>query len=703
MLRNRSILFVFISSFIFIVFCVPSKTKSQAWSGILAPNRAVNWSSAGAGTIPSRTTICQTLGTGGQAPTFAQSVTASQIVSALQACAGTNQTVYLNPGTYTMTTTVFGPGNGGATPSNVTLRGAGPQQTILNWTGTSNTCNGIGSTAFCVYNGDSGILEYSANVLTWTGGYSQGATSITLGGAPSGYSGSLSNLHVGTLLSLTQCDTGMSGTGCTGTGSDNGNWYNCGQQPPSSGTALCTWGGEANAWPNRAETQTVTVTGISGSTITISPGLYAPNWSSGQSPFASFSSTLPVTGFGIEGLQINTQSLGDNQAMLEFESATNSWVKNVAFINNDAPAGAFRKHIEATGDAHLTLRDSYFFGSSPSSEAYGVDFGWGSSDNLAENNIFQHMATATILETGVGNVFGYNYAVDNFYNANGDSPNWQQCDGFHHDEGDTYDLWEGHEGICIENDDIHGTSFGLTVFRSYLNGHDPATLCPGGGSCGNGPKNQNTAAIIDQAFARYENVIMNVLGDGSYANTYQNVGLEGNPNSCPAYTWNVLYSLNFSNSNQEPFNAACDGSAFTLDNDSLVSASLVRWGNYDTVNGSVQTNSNETASGASTYPGLSSPSTSWASFPSFYLSGKPSWWGSMPWPAVGPDVTGGNITNVGGHAYHNPAANCYLNVLGGKVDGSSGPLPFDANNCYSNSTSSSGPPAPLNLTGTIVQ
>src|SRR6266571_2475923 len=50
---------------------------------------------------------------------------------------------------------------------------------------------------------------------------------------------------------------------------------------------------------------------------------------------------------------------------------------------------------------------------------------------------------------------------------------------------------------------------------------------------------------------------------------------------------------------------------------------------------------------------------------SFYLSAKPSWWGTMPWPAIGPDVTGGNIANVGGHAYKNPAQVCYESVMGG--------------------------------------
>src|ERR1039458_2379620 len=89
MLRSRSILFDFVVVvFIFILFFVPSKPKGQAWSGMLAPNRAINWSSAGAGTIPARATICQALGVAGQAESYPQSVTYLQIMTALQACGG---------------------------------------------------------------------------------------------------------------------------------------------------------------------------------------------------------------------------------------------------------------------------------------------------------------------------------------------------------------------------------------------------------------------------------------------------------------------------------------------------------------------------------------------------------------------------------------------------------------------------------------
>jgi hypothetical protein len=396
--------------------------------------------------------------------------------------------------------------------------------------------------------------------------------------------------------------------------------------------------------------------------------------------------------------------MGDIQAMLMTFWVTNSWIKNVAFINNVDSRGSARKHAEISSSAHVTVRDSYFYGSSPSSEGYGVDLLIGTSDSLVENNIFQHVAAPTIVENSMGNVFGYNYAVDNFYTGAGSAPNWQGCDADSHNEGNTYNLWEGHEGICMGEDDIHGTTFGETVFRSYFNGRDTATQCPGGGTaCGTGPKSQNTQAVELQAYNRYTNLVANVFGTTGYFTNYQNQGAAGNPNSCGGYNWTTIYQLNFAVQVLAPFSPPCAGSSFTIDNDPLVSASLMRWGNYDTVNGSVQTNSSETASSASTYPGLGSPSTSWSSYPSLYLSGKPAFWTSVPWPAVGPDVTGGNVANLGGHVWMNPASNCYHNVMGGLDDGSSGSLNFDAGTCYPTTASAGGPPPPANLSGTVVQ
>lgn len=673
---------------ILLLLLYPLSMAGQSASGLIASNRYINWSDAGA-TIPTRNTQCGS--------TISAGASTATIAAALNACANSNQYVLLGAGTFNLSSTLFG--GGAVTPSNVTLRGSGPTQTILNITAMTNNCNGNGPTGICIYNGDSGTIQYAANICAWTGGYSQGATSITLGSCSTG---SLSNLKVGALLQVNQLDQEP----------DNGNWWNnatqCNSLPLPVPATCSTWGG-SDAWPGRSQSQTVTVTGISGSTITISPGLYAPNWSGSLTPYALFSSSLPVTGFGLENLQVNTQSLGDEQAMVETLWATNSWISDVAFINADGVrtgtgGGATRKHAEISSSTHITIQNSYAFGSSPSSEGYGFDLTWGTSDSLVQNNITQHIASGTILETGVGNVFGYNYDVDNFYTGGGGAPNWQQCDAYHHDVGDYYNLWEGHEGICANMDDIHGTGQVNTLFRNYFNGWDPANTCPSSEpSCGTQTKSSNTFAVSILVGNRYDNVVANVLGTASYHNTYQNVATKtydsgGNPGPCTGYPQTAVYSLNFADGGNQLaistgsgcYPAGSFSPALYLDNDPLAASTTMFWGNWDVVHGATQTNANETSSNASVYPGLVSPSTSYSAYPSLYLSSKPSWWvfpsgnSSTPWPAVGPDITGGNVTGVGGHVYLNPAANCYLNVLGGHVDGSSGSFgsTFDAANCY---------------------
>jgi Chitobiase/beta-hexosaminidase C-terminal domain len=313
------------------------------------------------------------------------------------------------------------------------------------------------------------------------------------------------------------------------------------------------------------------------------------------------------------------------------------------------------------------------YGSNARANGYGIDWAASTSDSLALNNISQHIAAAYITEHAIGDVFAYNYAADDFFGSN-----WQACDQTEHDEGDYDLLWEGNVGICVTDDDIHGSTLFNTYYREYLSGFDPSTEV--------GPKLQDTSAFMNMAYSRYSNVVGSVLGTQGYHDTYENVGLGGNPDNCPGFNQTSIYRLGFGDQNQIPYSPTCFGTSFTIDNDDLVAATLMRWGNYDVVTGEVKLRFDETASKAPVYPGLRFPSIFFP--PSFFLKSRPSWWlfpngTRAPWPGIGPDVREGNIVGTDGHAWLNPAANCYLNVMGGKVDGSSGPLlNFTADTCY---------------------
>jgi len=116
-------------------------------------------------------------------------------------------------------------------------------------------------------------------------------------------------------------------------------------------------------------------------------------------------------------------------------------------------------------------------------------------------------------------------------------------------------------------------------------------------------------------------------------------------------------------------------------NDPYTATSMLRWGNYDVVNAATRFVSGENPSGLTDgYANISNPSTTLPA--SFWTASKPSWWGSVVWPAIGPDVTKGTVPGVASHVALTPAANCYLTTMGGPADGSGSILNFNGSSCY---------------------
>jgi len=114
----------------------------------------------------------------------------------------------------------------------------------------------------------------------------------------------------------------------------------------------------------------------------------------------------------------------------------------------------------------------------------------------------------------------------------------------------------------------------------------------------------------------------------------------------------------------------------------------MRWGNYDTVTATSRFDAADLPSGLTNF---SNPvPASQVLPPSFYLSVKPSWWGTMPWPAIGPDVAGGDIPGYAGHAYTIPARRCYENAAIDSAYGSSNVRIFDPEACFGTAGSTPG-------------
>src|SRR5881296_3183274 len=199
-------------------------------------------------------------------------------------------------------------------------------------------------------------------------------------------------------------------------------------------------------------------------------------------------------------------------------------------------------------------------------------------------------------------------------------------------------LIEGNDGLGAGTDNIHGTHHFLTFFRNHFHG-DPN-------------KTANTATMHLWAYSRFFNIVGNVLGRPGYYTTYE---------------------TNLSTDDVDIYSFGQPDSGAS--GDSRTRETAMRWGNYDTVSASFRFDAAEVPTGLTNFAN-SVPATHVLP-PSLYLSAKPSWWGTVPWPAIGPDVAGGDIPGYGGHVYKIPARRCYENAAIDPAYGSSGVRIFD--------------------------
>ncbi|GAC1679917.1 MAG: hypothetical protein PVS2B2_17920 [Candidatus Acidiferrum sp.] len=403
------------------------------------------------------------------------------------------------------------------------------------------------------------------------------------------------------------------------------------------------------------------MTSISGTgpyTVGISPGLYMANWSGGQSPGAWWGAVLSAD--GIENLSIDHTGSTSAGSGITFLNTLGCWVKGVRNIQNRSVSQW--SMIWVYESAQAVIRDNYLFGAGP--DLYGIAL-FGASDVLIENNILEHVPASIILNGACpGCVIGYNFSVDDYYQY---SSGWQVPQGILHSVEGGMILWEGNQGTGgLQGDFFHGTHYLGTMFRNQWSGYEPG-------------KSNNTIPIQLMAPSRYFNIIGNVLGFPGYHTNYKSVaGGAPDPNgprSILSFGWSAQSSGVTASLNQFCLDFSCSSHG---DYDPLTSNTAMLWGNYDVVTGGVRwcgdssnpgwsttcKSTSEVPSGIPAYANAVPASTTLPS--SFYLNTQPQFWatayGTPPWPAIGPDVTGGNIPNLGGFANNIPAQMCYFNA-----------------------------------------
>jgi hypothetical protein len=719
-------------SVISMLLLFPKFSSAQQWSGVLASSRAINWSQVGAvpgspGALPDAsgwtqctTTACKTVSSG-------TTVTIASINAAISS-ASSQQYIQLPAGTFRGL-------SGTITLKNQTVvRGMGANSTFLVFTGQSG-CNGeYAQFSLC---GSTNYVGGEQNHATWTAGFSQGATSITLSNS--------SNITAGkTWIVLDQQDEAA----------DTGNIWNC-------MLAACgSFGGgfvrtddtcSSSVSPNVgwcSQEQSVLVTACSpscnnsGSTVlTISPPLAMNNWRSSQSTGAWWATS---TGYqmGVEDLSADLTNTQAGTSTVVMMSCYECWVSGIRSID------AARNHVYLYGCNQCTVEFSYLYQSTAhEAVSYSVELTSGTSNSLVLSNICQQVTDSCPSNTGggVGNVAAYNFSIDDVFGSTG----WFQPSDYDHASGHDFWLREGESTAGFSSDLIHGTHHFSTFFRNAARGW-ASSGCGGAGqtSC-----ISNTTPMNFFGGSRYFNVVGNVLGQAGYDTVYNTLGTSGSLSGGSNQNLSVYY-IGAANGQQGNAsfcaNAACSSHVTT--SDPLGVNSIMRWGNYDVVTGAVRWSTSEVPSAFGDTTGTPSiyvnPVPPSQTLPnSFFLPGTTTtttsspcgtglaWWKNPtrgtcePFPPIGPDVTNGdygqcasgayagNVCRVGstqcgsgssctqamgGHANLNPAHSCYLDVMSGPPDGSGSVLTYNRASCYANDPSGDPPPsAPTGLTAIV--
>ncbi|MEK7635600.1 MAG: glycosyl hydrolase family 28-related protein [Patescibacteria group bacterium] len=560
-------------------------------------NRIITWQGnvgvSQRGGIPARTTICATIDVAiyGNGTTNATNVINNAIIN----CPN-GQTVYLPAGTYRINSKILIPKG-----KSITLRGAGPGVTTI-----KSYISGYWSRAIDI--GSDPTASFGQFVNPNFCPQTQ---------APAGYVQNITSGGTKGSISITLTDASFIAIGDQGIINVLNNndpnqdlWVqatNIGQEGASSGYGFCCSSGATC----RSLGQTVEVIGKNGNIITVNPPLYAAYGTMSSPQFSVIKSSDIAKDIGIEDMTIDNGVAPPNGAytMVHVTAGRNIWMKNLEMSN-----AASRFIWTRYGSLYNELRDSYLHDSLTfTSSNYGIEMDQWTSGTLIENNIFDKTMTALMFGgSSSGNVAAYNYAHFIKYTV---PSTWLQSFASQHASHAWMNLLEGNWGTEVGADQIHGTESHFTVFRNYLraNGEPQDTA-----------KTQSISSFYIEKGSRLHNFIGNVLGYSGFPYVYEANGSNCTNSGTAIYIFGYQYGY------------MCDNNPTYWDSKS--ESTTIRHGNYDYVTNSIIWNDGNDH----TLPF------------SYYLTSKPSWWGSQPWPPIGPDVAG--------YAASIPAKDRFLNV-----------------------------------------
>lgn len=545
--------------------------------------------------------------------------TAEQINTALARCPA-GQTVLLGAGTFRITGTI-------RVPSHVTLRGTGAEKTILDAHGAGEAIIAMGS----------GSVPMLPRVIQ--GEASAGSTEITLGTAK--------GIAPGKFLALSETNDPAFVTSAGSGG--NCNWCDGG------------WSKDGSF----ARGQIVEVTSVNDDRVSFTPALYG-NYT--HAPFA-VPFDMATERAGVEDVQVRANSSG-YETNFAMRMCAYCWLRGVESNYADGD------HASVQWGYRDEIRDSYFSNAylhQPGAHDSDIQLALKTSGTLVENNIIERTHTSVMLEWGAaGNVIAYNLMMGEFDDgAPGAAIGGIDFHGAH----PQFTLIEGNVLTEIYADSIWGSSSHTTAFRNWVVGTN--RICPpvkgrGTVNCKDPAAHfgWQAARAVQWSYTAFRNAMIgNVIGSAEMQSLKT-------PNGRPEpqipsleypavrpYESAVGWTFGYGSTNDDGSGDGCGGGKPPC-HAANTSATDLLHGNYNNIAKNVAW----------------SPDVPKDLPKSFYLAARPAWWGTLSFPAIGPDLTGGS--GPGGHSFGNPAQACYSKTMGGQNGGSGSPLSFNAARCY---------------------
>lgn len=553
---------------------------AQPGAGLVPAPVLTTWAPGVRG-IPVRTQVCATI----NAAQFGngQSEASAAIQAAINACPA-GQVVRLSAGRFTLNNYVL-------INKGITLRGAGVGTTTLQKTNQRAEQEGIviiGPSRWPKID-DSTAVNLTADAV-------QGAMSVTVQNAAGFAPGQFVKLDEDdyTTAGWRQLPDRLNGPSPSILATDRIVWPI--RNPSNPGDLPLPGGLSWHSRPGRPLSEIKEVTAVSGNTVTFSTPVHITYTTAKNAQLVRYtgSQSVHVRDAGIEDMTLT----GGSEGNVSFSAAAYSWAKNIECTLYGIPC------VDITHSFRLEIRDSVIrrtIHPYPGGAGYGLSLQQGTAEVLIENNIITEANKVIVVRSaGAGSVVGYNY-MDNAHIGN--YPGWMEVGlNASHMVGSHHVLFEGNQSFNYDSDDTWGGSLAMTIFRNHLTGRRRDY-----------PNVDNVRAAGLAFGSWWHTFIGNVLGEPGRMDgwIYEDPG-DGTYGHATS-RWGGRFTI---------WKLGYAPGAWGQAPDPMVRSTVVRDGNFDYVTNSVK----------------------WDREPqplpdSLYLTGKPAFFGNLPWPWVNPTAS----------------------------------------------------------------